>query len=103
MYVFRNREDAGFALELNLTGRVCRELDLPGLFAKPRHHIPDRCALIQPGKHESSISGVFPDSQLVHGAPQDLVAGIPIPVLEGGIDIEEAPFLQGCNRKRKGA
>ena len=49
LYVFGNGEYAGFAFELNFTGRVCRELDLPGFCAKPSHHIPDRCALIQPG------------------------------------------------------
>ena len=103
MYVFGNREDAGFAFELNLTGRVCRQLDLAGFCAKSSHHISDRCALIQAGKHEPSIGGVFPDSQLLHGAARNLIAGISIPVLEGGIDIEKAPFLQGGNRKRKGA
>jgi len=32
-YIFGNREDAGFAFELNFAGRICRELDLPGLCA----------------------------------------------------------------------
>jgi len=61
MYVFGNREYAGFAFELNFAGRVCRQFDLAGFCAKPRHHIPDRCALIQPGEHESPIGGVFPN------------------------------------------
>jgi len=103
MYVFGNREDASFALELNLISRVCRQLDLSGFCAKSSHHISDRCALIKPGKHESSIGGIFPDPQLLHIASEDLIAGISIPVLEGGIDIEEAPILQCRNRKRKGA
>jgi len=93
MYVFGDCEDASFALELNFAGRVCRQLDLSGFGAKPRHHIPDWCSLIQPGKHEPSIRGVFPDSQFLYSAPQDLITGVAIPVLEGGIDIEEAPFF----------
>lgn len=93
MYVFGNREYAGFAFELDFAGRVCRELDLPGFRAQPRHHIPDRRALIQTGEHESPIGEVFPDPQLLHGAPQDLVAGVAISVLEGGIDIDKPPFL----------
>ena len=103
MYVFGNREDASFALELNLAGRVCRELDLPGFCAKAGHHVPDWRALIQPGKHESPIGGVFPDPQLLHSTAQDLISGVSIPVREGCIDIEKSSFLQGRNRERKGA
>src|SRR5579863_5102847 len=76
MYVFGNSEDAGFAFKLNFAGRVCRQLDLPGFCAKAGHHIPDWRALIQPGKHESAISGIFPDPQLLHGASQEFIAGI---------------------------
>ena len=103
MYVFGNSEDAVFAFELNFAGRVCRQLDLPGFCAKAGHHIPDWCALIEPGKHESSIGGVFPDPQLLHSACEDLIAGISVPVLESGIDIEESSFFQGRNRERKRA
>src|SRR5579859_6627421 len=103
MYVLGNSEYAGFAFELDFAGRVRRELDLSGFCAKPRHHIPDRCALIQTGEHESPIGGIFPDPQLLHGAPQDLVAGIAISVLEGGIDIDKPPFLQRCDGKSKRA
>ena len=103
MYVFGNSENAGFAFELNFTGGVGGELDLPGFRAEASHHIPDRYPLVKPGKHESSIGGIFPNPQLLHSASEDLIAGISIPVLEGGIDIEEAPILQCRNRKRKGA
>src|ERR1700739_1661008 len=30
VYVFGNGKNAGFALKLNFTGRVCRQLNLPG-------------------------------------------------------------------------
>jgi len=103
MYVFGNSEYAGFAFELNFTGGVGGELDLPGFRAEASHHIPDRYPLVKPCKHESPIGGIFPDPQLLHSASQDLIAGISIPVLEGGIDIEEAPFLQGSDGKRKRA
>ena len=61
MYVFGNSENAGFAFELNFTGGVGGELDLPGFRAEASHHIPDRYPLVKPGKHESSIGGIFPD------------------------------------------
>ena len=95
MYVFGNSEYAGFAFELNFAGRVCSELDLPGLCAKPGHHISNRSALIQPGEHEPSIREVFPHPQLLQGAYDEFNPGLAIPVHEGGVDIEEPAFFEG--------
>jgi hypothetical protein len=102
MYVFGNSEYAGFAFKLNFTGRVCRQLDLSGFCAMPGHHISDWCALIKPRKHESSISGIFPNPQLLHGVSQDLTAGVAIPVLECALTSRKRPSLRVVIEKARG-
>ena len=103
VYVFGRSENAGFAFELDLTGRVGSELDLAGFCAEPGHHIPDRAPLIEPRNHQSTIARVFPDPQFMHGTSEDLRAGVAISSLESGIDLEESAFFQGGNGKRNGA